>query len=138
MATPTVETAIWSALKARITSIPGSYPTAWPNQNYTPVTGTDYLRIDLIPNRTLRRFIGPNDPHHYRGILQIGVMTKLNEQIGIAIEKAGDVADHFPTDLLLTSNGVTIRITGHPSIGPSMPQATHLMTPVSIEFETYQ
>lgn len=136
MATPTVETAIWSALKARIASIPSAPAIAWPNETMLTKPPT-YLTVELIPNRTLRRFIGSNDPHQYRGILQIGVMTKLNEQLGIAIERAGDVADHFPADLLLTSNGVTVRITSHPSVGPSQPQTTHLMTPVSIEFESW-
>jgi hypothetical protein len=138
MATPTTETAIWLALRARVEALTLSpaFPIAWPNEPFTPLAG-GYLKVEHIPNRTLRRFIGSNDPHHYRGILQIGVMAKLNQNVAVGIEVAGDVAGHFPADLRLTSNGITVRITSHPSVGPAQPQATHVMIPVSIEYEAW-
>lgn len=137
MATPTVETAIWLALRGRIETIPGAMPTAWPNEAFTPSAQAAYLRIDMIPNTTQRVFIGSTDPHRYRGILQIGVMARLNQNLAVGMEIAGDVADHFPADLRLTAHDVTVRVTSHPSLGPAQPQATHLMIPVSIEFEAW-
>lgn len=142
MATPTVETAIWLALRGRIETIPGAMPMAWPNEAFTPPRDANgvsvpYLRIDMIPNTTQRVFIGSTDPHRYRGILQIGVMARLNQNLAVGMEIAGDVADHFPADLRLTAHDVTVRVTSHPSLGPAQPQATHLMIPVSIEFESY-
>jgi len=138
MATPTVETSIWLALRGRVESLVLSpvHPVSWPNEAFAP-TAEPYLRVDHIPNRVLRAFIGSNDPHHYRGILQIGVMAKLNQNLAIGLEVAGDVAGHFPTDLKLSSNGVTVRVTSYPSIGPAQPQAAYLMIPVSVEYETW-
>lgn len=138
MATPTVETAIWLALKDRVESLALSpaHSIAWPNEAFTPPSG-GYLKVEHIPNRTLRVFIPSDAPHHYRGILQIGVMEKLNQDLAVALEVAGDVADHFPADLRLTAYGVTVRVAGHPSIGPALPQSTHLMIPVSVEYEAY-
>ena len=139
MATPTVETAIWLALRGRVESLVLSpvYPVAWPNESYQPAAGVPYLKVEHIPNRTLRAFIGSDDPHHYRGILQIGLMTKLNRDLAVGLEVAGDVADHFPADLKLTAHGVIVRITAHPGVGLPQPQATHLMIPVSVEYETW-
>lgn len=139
MATPTTETAIWLALRGRVESLVLSpvYPVAWPNESYQPAAGVPYLKVEHIPNRTLRAFIGSDDPHHYRGILQIGVMTKLNQNVAVGLEVAGDIADHLPADLKLTAYGVTVRITAHPSVGLPQPQATHLMIPVSVEYDCW-
>lgn len=133
-----METAIWLALRGRVASLVLSpvHPVAWPNEAFTPPAGP-YLRVEHIPNRTLRVFLPSDSPHHYRGILQIGVMEKLNQPLAVAIEVAGDVADHFPADQALSSHAVALRITARPSIGPAMPQAAHLMVPVSIEYEAY-
>lgn len=138
MATPTIETAVWLALRGRVEALALSpaLPVAWPNEAFTPPAGP-YLKIEHVPNRTLRIFIPSTSPHHYRGILQIGVMTKLNQGVGYPTEIAGDIADHFPADLKLPAHGVMLRVTSHPSIGPAQPQATHLMIPVSIDYEAY-
>lgn len=139
MATPTVETAIWLALRGRLESLVLSpaHDVAWPNESYLPVAGAPYLKVEHIPNRTLRAFIGSNEPHQYRGILQIGVMAKLNRDLAVGLEVAGDVADHFTADLRLTAHGVTVRITSNPSVGLPQPQATHLMIPVSVEYDCW-
>lgn len=139
MATPTVETAIWLALRGGVESLALSpaHDVAWPNESYQPTAGAPYLKVEHIPNRTLRAFIGSSDPHHYRGILQIGVMTKLNQNVAVGLEVAGDVADHFPADLKLVAHGFTVRITSNPSVGLPQPQATHLMIPVSVEYDCW-
>ena len=139
MAPPTVETAIWLALKERVKTIPLSPlpPIHWPNEIYEPKVGTAYLKVEHIPNTTQRVFIGSMEPHRYRGILQIGLMTKLNQQVGIALEMAGGIASHFPPDLRLVAHDVTVRVTRRPDMGPAQPQSTHLMIPVSVEYETW-
>lgn len=139
MPSPTTETSIWMALNARVESL--TLSPALPVRYTTQAADgalTGYLLVTHIRNTTLRPLIGSSAPHHYRGILQIDVMSKLNQDEAVAAQIAGTVADHFPADLLLTFDVVTVRVTKRPNIGQTMTQATNLKTPVSVEYEAYQ
>lgn len=139
MVSPVTETSIWMALNARVASLVLSpvLPVFYTTKAETTAPLTGYLLVTHIRNRTLRPLIGTTAPNHFRGILQIDVMSKLNMDEAVAAQIAGTVADHFPADLLLTFDVVTVRITKRPDIGQTMTQATNLKTPVSVEYETF-
>jgi len=133
---PTLETSVWLALKARVQSLVLSpvLPIAWPNEAFTkPLTG--YLRVTWVPNFNRRLFIGSTDPHQRLGLLQIDLFSPKNQNAAIAIEIAGKVVAHFPTDLRLSNGNVSARITKAPDVAQPIPDDTHLQVPVTITYE---
>lgn len=144
MSTPTVETKISEAIRARVASLPmaATYTIAWTDgplpagkQTYTPDPLKRYLRVTWTPNQTQRQFIGSNDPHRRPGVLQIDVFGTVSQGSARAIEVAGQVAQQFPVDLALTFMGAKVRVMNSPSVGPVFVD-THIQVPVLVELET--
>ncbi|MFC3704477.1 phage tail terminator-like protein [Devosia honganensis] len=145
MSAPTIETKISEAIRARVATLPmaSTYEIVWTDgplpagkQTYTPDPLTRYLRVTWTPNQTQRQFIGSNDPHRRPGVLQIDVFGTVSQGSARAIEVAGQVAQHFYTDLAMVFMGARVRVMKAPSIGPVFVD-THLQVPVLIELETY-
>ncbi len=141
---PSIETRIAEAIRARVATLPmaGQYQVVWTDgplpagqQSYTPSPTQRYLRCTWTPNQTQRQFIGSNDPHRRPGVLQIDVFGTVSQGSPRAIEVAGQVAQHFPADLVLTFMGAKVRVMKSPSVGPVFVD-THLQVPVLIELET--
>lgn len=148
--TPSIETRISEAIRARVATLPmaASYEIVWtdgplpkkpdgePETSYTPDPLKRYLRVTWTPNQTQRQFIGSNDPHRRPGVLQIDVFGTVSQGSARAIEVAGQVAQHFPADLVLTFMGAKVRVMKAPSIGPVFVD-THLQVPVMVELEAW-
>jgi hypothetical protein len=135
---PSIETAIWLALKGRVQTLPLSPmpPISFPNESFKKPNGT-YLRVTHIPNMNRRILIGSAGPHHRLSLLQIDVFAPLNQNVAVAVEMAGQIAQHFPTDLRITAHGVTARVMQAPTVGQPMLDDTHVMVPVTIQVETF-
>lgn len=145
--TPSVETRIFEAIKARVNALPmvgagKPYELAWtsgdgPLENsvggaYTPSPSKGYLRCTWTPNQTQRQLIGSKAPHRRPGILQIDVMGTKAQGSGVAREVAGQVAAHFPADMRLRFMDVKVRVISDPSVfAPFIDN--HVQVPVSIE-----
>lgn len=150
MSTPTIETRIYQAIKARVESLPmaSTYAIVWtdgplpkkadgtPETSYTPDPTKRYLRATWTPNQTQRQFIGSRAPHRRPGVLQIDVMGLATQGSGVAREVAGQVAAHFPTDLNLDFQGVRVRVMKAPSVGTVF-VGTHVQVPTSVELEAF-
>jgi hypothetical protein len=143
---PTVETSIWLALRGRMATLVLSpvHTVSYPNEAFTPpqtstapILPLPYLRVDNFPNRTQRLFIPSGKPERYQGILQVSVMSLLEQNAAIATEHAGLVAAHFPADLKLSHGGRTVRITKKPEVARGFREAERWMTPVSIYYECF-
>lgn len=145
---PSIETAIWLALRGRVQSLvlTPTLPIAWPNEKFDPPQVANkpgpYLRVTHLPNQTDRIFIGSNDPHRYQGILQISLFSALNQSPStpaLVVEQAGQIAAHFPTDLRLTHSGVTVRITRRPSIAQGIRDdaSNRWHTPISVSYQAF-
>ena len=138
MAGPSIETAIWLALKARVQALVLSpvLPVAWPNESFTKPAG-GYLRVTHIPNLNRRLFIGSTDPHQRLGLLQVDVFMPRNQNVAVALEVAGKVAAHFPTDLSMVYGDVSVRVQSAPTVAQPIDDDTHLMVPVTIPVECF-
>jgi hypothetical protein len=138
MSEPTVETSIWLALKARVTSLALSpvLPIAWPNQSFIkPASG--YLRVTHTPNTNRRILIASNGPHQRLGLLQIDAFAPKNQDAVIATQTAGLVAAHFPADLKMIYGDVTVRVTKAPDVAQSFETDTHWKVPVTVSYECF-
>lgn len=145
MAVPSIETKIFEAIKARVASLPmaSTYTIVWTDgplssgqTSYTPSPTQRYLRCTWVPNQTQREFIGSDDPHRRPGVLQIDVMALKTQGSGVAREVAGQVAQHFPTDLRVAFQGIEARVMKAASVLSPFIE-THIQVPVVIELETY-
>lgn len=143
MATPSTETKIWLALRSRVESLvlDPTLQILWPGQNVDLPSG-NALEVTHLVNRPSRQFIGSNEPHDRRGILQIGVLSlpSTNEHAETVVrEIAGRVGNHFPTDHRLAYADVLVRIYEAPEVGSSFKddQRSRVVTPISIRWRCY-
>lgn len=136
MASPTIEPAIWLALRARVEALVLSpaLPIAWMNESFTKPTG-GYLRVTWIPNLNRRLFLKGSDPHQRLSLLQVDVFAPRNQNAAVALEIAGKVAAHLPADLKMSAYGVTAKVTKAPEVAQPIDDETHLMVPVTIQIE---
>lgn len=141
MATPTVETKIWLALRNHLASLVLSpaAPFIWPAESVTIPQGTS-LEVTHMPNRPVRRYLGSDEPDLLRGILQVGVLTipGFSQHQTVATEIAGDVAGHFPKDARMTYDDIVVRISEKPETGQSFrdEKRARWVTPVTIRYHT--
>lgn len=135
---PSIETSIWQALRARVEALvlTPTLPIAWLNESFTKPTG-GYLRVNWIPNINRRLFIGSAAPQQRLSLLQVDVFSKTNQNAAVALEIAGQVAAHFPTDLRMTAHSVTARVTKAPDVAQAITDDTHLMVPVTVSIEAF-
>lgn len=112
-------------------------PVAWPNVPFDNTVPDGYLRVSHIPNTSQRLFIGSTDPHRKRGILQLDVFAKKSEGPSRASTVADAIAAWFGADLKLRHGEVTVRIVKDPDIVEAMPDDTHWMVPVVVQYESY-
>lgn len=145
---PEVGTKIWMAIKARVSTLTG-YTFAWPMDPFTPPQSggkpLPYLDIAHMPNVNARVLVGSKGPIRRPGIVQIALMWPVAE-IGTAsgkthpdvlIQKAGEIAVHFPTDLCMAFQGVSVRVTKAPDVAQPYRDDAYWRVPVSIFYETY-
>lgn len=134
---PAIETSVWLALKARVASLVLSpaVPVVWPKGN-APASGK-YLEAALMPNRVQRPFIGSQSTQVRPGILQLMLVSPItpNEVSEVDLQLAAKVAEHFPTDLRMTYQGVTARVTRAPDVAMAYRDQDKWRTPISVFFE---
>jgi len=132
----TIETAIEAALFGRVRSLSltGAPPLAWPNRSFTP-PGT-YIRVDHLPNRTTRLFIGSTASHLRQGILQLTAVTPLQGGPEPATELAGAIAADFPPDLALYRAGVKVRVQRVPDVMPPEKTDTSWTVRVDVYYDS--
>lgn len=98
-----------------LTGAAGALPIAWPNLSFTPPASGKFLRVDFIPNRVDRVFIGSGEPHQMRGLLQVSVMWPLNAGTDAPYDIAGAIVAAYPVDLPLWDGDLRVRVYERPS-----------------------
>lgn len=134
-----VETAIWMALKGRVEtlSLSPSVPVVYPKQD-APASGK-YIEVADLPNRTSRLSLGSADPHRRPGILQLTLNSPVSPKQAFEVDKqtAALIAAHFPADLKLTHEDVTVHVTKAPDVAQSYRVNAYWLTPVSVYYEAF-
>ena len=138
MAGPSIETAIRSAIEARVATLPVTYPIVWGDgPAYTEDANVPYVRVTWIPNTTRRVTIGSGGPHQRLGILQIDVMGKKSWTGKMVTQIGGQIAAHFPADLRMRSDGVTCRVTADPHVAGVVAGTVFNQVPVTVPIECF-
>lgn len=133
----TIEEKIEAALGARVASLPLSpaLAVAWPNNAFN--SPPPYLRVAFFRNRNQRVLISSTGPHRRLGILQISVVSPLNTGVSPATAIAGQIAAHFPADLVLDQDGLGVRIMAAPDVLSAIVQNASYDVPVSVLYECW-
>lgn len=142
MATPTPETAIWLALKAHVASLSlsPSLSVAYPNETFEPPSTNgqpdNYLAVSLFRNDPNPATMGTTGKNRHRGILQIMLHARKDQDFAVASEIAGDIAEHFKLTTTGTNNGFTFRVEVPPTVGSDISLANEQMMqiPISIRY----
>lgn len=138
----TIEENIEAALFARVATLAGSPPIAYPNRAF-PTPGSTkpatYIEVRNLRNVNDRRFVKGTDPHFRQGILQLDVLTPLNAGSDPSNALAGAVAAHFPADTDLYSEGIRVRIQAAPDLSSShkTDDGVSWSTSVSVRYEAF-
>ena len=132
----TVESDIEAALLARVASLALSpvLPISYENIDFTPPDDGLYAKVQHFPNGVSRYSQTGSDPKQRIGILQLTVVTPLNQGPSNATLIAGQIATHFPADLAMWSGDVKVTITDAAAIAPAIKTDASWDTPLSIPY----
>lgn len=143
----TVQTNIEKALLDRVKSLVlvPPLPVAWPNVDFPGKTSTgvaipmpaSYIRVQHFPNKNERIHLGSTDPYFRQGFIQLTVVGQRNKGTLAAMEVAGKVAEHFPADLALYSEGVRVKIASAPDVAPPLETDVSWDVPVTVYYEVF-
>jgi hypothetical protein len=124
---------IQAALLTRLGTLSGSTPIAYPNIEYEPSFGTEYLNAQFLPAGTNQVTLGATGKDENVGIFQIDVVSPTGDGRSI---KSDSIADHFARGSTFTYNGISVRIRSV-TIAPALLSEAWYITPVSINYYTY-
>lgn len=126
-------TAIRAALETTLNSISPALTTIWENTDGTPVNGTAYQRVFLLPGPPLNLEIGPS--YTEQGVLQVSLYYPLGTGPAAATARAEAIRAAFKFASTHTASGVKVLVTATPEIGPARTEDDLYFLPVRVRFE---
>ena len=104
------------ALESKLNAMTPALSTAWENVPFTPVTGTPYQMVFLLPATPANPTMGDG---YYReqGIFQVTLMYPLQAGPKTAADRAELIRAAFKRGTSMTSGGITTIIERTPEIG---------------------
>lgn len=109
---------------------------AYENMGFTPTTGTLFLRPTVLPVDTIQSGLGTKGQELHDGIFQVDVFAPVDQSKAVALAEADAVANYFARGLVLTYNGVKVRI-GTASLGAGNREETWYQIPISINYHSF-
>lgn len=125
--------AVWAKLEARLSANAGGVAVAWPNQGYTPVHGTPYLRPTLLPARIEQASLGSTGYNRERGIYQIDCFYPVATGRKAGMTKAEALAVVFKRGTVISGTGFSIRIV-NAYVGAMRQEPNWAVFPVIVEY----
>ena len=130
---------IESALNYRLAEYIVAYPIAvdYGNIGYSPVEGTNYLKIDFLPAITGQAEIGTASQNRTVGIYQITTNTKSGNGKYDTITIVNQLKEYFKRGTLITNpaDGTDVRIQRF-YLGPYLEDPVWFQQVVRIEFRS--
>jgi len=106
---------------------------AFENVPFTPAGGETYLRVHILPARTVSADL-EGDHRGYRGVCQVSIVCPINVGAGAAGNTADEIAALFPVNLRVTREGMTVQVITPASVAPALPTDSSFTVPVSFEY----
>lgn len=126
------EKKIRAALEERLAALGPALSTAYENQDFTPVPGTAYQRVNLLRADPEDPEFGPMKRH--LGIFQVTLFYPQGDGPGTAEARADLLVAHFKRKTSLTKDGVVVTIDGTPRVLPGFNDGDRWVVPVRIPY----
>lgn len=97
-----------SALNQALAAAFPTMPIAWENTEYTPVVGTPYFRVYLLPAEIDVITLGPSPYQERKGIFQVSVLYPIGIGFGTPKGKVAEIVAAFRAGTVFTYN--TLRV----------------------------
>jgi len=121
------------ALKARLVTVAGSIPVAWPGKDFTP--GQEYIEFAHAPTQRIDN-TGTGGATAQEGIVLMTAVVRA----GIGETRAEQIADiiraGFPYPLRLTAGSAKVLINRPPEPAPGFTDGTYYRIPVRVRYIT--
>lgn len=142
MTTPSIETATWLALQARVNTIPYAYAKAWPGQPFTvPAAGglpTPFIRVGHVPAAPSRQLIANGKQHVRTGRLVLTLSYPIGQDISVYNEIAGKIAEHFKDGTSMRYGTVCITVRSYPEVQAGYEESGYWNVPIMVPWWSYQ
>lgn len=123
-----------AALESRLTAMTPALSTAFENASFSPVSGTPYQAVYLLPAQPDDSEIGAR--HHFEiGIFQVSLLYPQNTGPAAAQSRAIAVRQWFSRGTTLTNAGVNVNITRVPYIRPGRVDADRWRIDIDIRYQ---
>lgn len=129
-----IESQIYTSLASRLGLANLGYQIVFPNETQPSPLNMPYLKVDYLPNVTLRRQIESDGTDIHMGIFQVSVIAALRSSLTGPLDIAAQICDLYPADLLLVAGSANVQITKRPDVGPMLVVDDQVNVPVSIEY----
>lgn len=127
---------IRAALEVKLNGISDLPDVAWENLNYTPTTGTSFVKPRLVPTVREPAVRGLNPQIYYQGIFRVDCFVPEGLGPAAADDLADKIIDAFEATTDVT-NGSTIVSIRYAEREQGMPDGAFFMIPVNIGWYIY-
>ena len=121
------------ALETKLNAMSPALATAWENAPYTPVVGTPYQQVWLLPATPDNSALG-DDYYREQGIFQITLMYPLQTGPAAAIARAELIRAAFKRGTSMTSGAATVIVDRTPEIGIGRVDGDRWAVPVKVRW----
>lgn len=127
---------IRTVLETTLSNVVGIPDIAWENVQYSPTTGSSFVRPQMMPTIREPAVRGLNPQQYYQGLFRVTCFVPDNAGPGAADDLADKVIDAFEATTDLTVSGTTVSIRyAEREAGQSMDN--WYMVPVNIGWYIY-
>ena len=125
---------IRKALEKKLATLTPTIATAYENAPYTPVTGTPYQRINLMPNTPDNSTMG-TAIYFERGLFQVMLCYPAGTGPNAAETRAQLIRAHFKRATSMTESSVTVLVTDTPRVSTAMIDGDRYCIPITVHWQ---
>lgn len=130
MSLPTIR----KALEQRLAALSPAISISYENKAFTPITGTPFQRVNLMPNTPDNTTQG-GASYIERGIFQILLCYPINTGPAAAETQAQLTRAHFKRGTSMVEAGITVVVTDTPRVAPAMIDDNRYCLPLSVSWQ---
>lgn len=126
---------IRKAFEKRLALMSPALSTQYENVNFTPVTGTPYQSVYLLPAQPENESLGDG---YYRevGLFQITLRYPMNAGPAAAEARAQAIIQHFKRATSMTEGGQSVLVIRTPQKSPAFREGDRYCIPISIYYRS--
>lgn len=129
------DTTIRKAFEKRLALMSPALSTAFENVAFTPVTGTPFQRVNLLPGQPENPTIG-NPYYREVGLFQITLCYPQNTGPALAEARAEAIIQHFKRSTSMTEDGQTVLVIRTPTKSPAYKENDRYCIAISIFYRS--